>query len=109
MRDVRDALLLVDDQVLDDVEVLGFRLCAQPRRVVAVGAAVVHVNVQVAAPPAACGKIHQALEAERARTPSRRRRPRRARATGAYSSPRVARTVYFPAGSVSVAEPLAWK
>jgi hypothetical protein len=31
------------------------------------------------------------------------------RVTGAYSSPRVATTVYFPAGRVSVAAPLEWK
>ena len=35
-RDVGDALLLVDDQVLDDVQVLGLGLRAQVRRVVAV-------------------------------------------------------------------------
>ncbi len=29
--------------------------------------------------------------------------------TAAYSSPCVASTVYLPAGSVSVAEPFAWK
>ena len=34
-RDVRDALLLVDDQVLDDVQVFGLGLRAQARRVVA--------------------------------------------------------------------------
>ena len=76
-RHVRDPLLLVDDQVLDDVQVLGLGLRAQARRVVAVGAAVVHVHVQVAAPPAAGGQVRQALEAQARRGRRAGRRPRR--------------------------------
>ena len=48
-----NALFLVDDQVLDDVEVLGLRLARQALRRVAVVAAVVHVHVQVGADPVA--------------------------------------------------------
>ena len=45
--DVRDALFLVDEQVVDDVEVLGVLLREQGLRRAAVVAAVVHVHVQV--------------------------------------------------------------
>ena len=51
--DVRDPLLLVDDEIVDDVEILGPRL---PREVVGrvpIGAAVIHVDVQVGAAPRA--------------------------------------------------------
>ena len=51
--DVGDALFLVDDQVLDDVEILGLRLPREVRGRVAVMAAVVHVHVQVGADPVA--------------------------------------------------------
>ncbi len=47
--DVRNALLLVDDQVVDDVEVLGVLLREQRLRRAAIVAAVVHVHVQVGA------------------------------------------------------------
>ena len=55
--DVGDALLLVDDQVLDEVEAFGHGLEGQVRRRVAVVTAVVHVHVQVAAPPAPRGQV----------------------------------------------------
>jgi hypothetical protein len=45
--DVRNALFLVDEQVVNDVEVLGVLLCKQRFRRAAVVAAVVHVHVQV--------------------------------------------------------------
>ena len=49
--DVRDPLLLVDDQVVDEIEPFGARLLRQICGRVAVTAAVVHVDVEVAAPP----------------------------------------------------------
>ena len=45
--DVRDALFLVDEQVVDDVEVFRVLLREQAFRRVAVVAAVIHVHVQV--------------------------------------------------------------
>jgi len=51
--DVRYPALLVDDEVLHHVEVLRPGLEGQPGGVVAIGAAVVHVHVQVTAVPAA--------------------------------------------------------
>ena len=51
--DVRNPLLLVHNQILDDMQVLGARLEREMLRRVAVGATVVHVHVHVPAPPAA--------------------------------------------------------
>ena len=50
--DVGDALLLVHDEILDDVEILGLRLQHEVRRGVAVVPAVIHVHVHVGAHPA---------------------------------------------------------
>src|SRR5689334_15453390 len=47
--DVRNALLLVDDEVVDNVEVLGPRLPCQVLRRVPIMPSVVHVDVQVRA------------------------------------------------------------
>jgi hypothetical protein len=47
IRDVRDPLFLVDEQVVDDVEVLGVLLRKQRFRRGAVVAAVVHVHMEV--------------------------------------------------------------
>jgi len=55
--DVRDPLLFVHDQILDDVQILGTRLECQMRRCVAVGAAVVHVDMDVATPPPRAGRL----------------------------------------------------
>ena len=52
-RDVGEALLLVDDQVVDQIEIFGLALLGEMARRVAIEAAVVHVHVQVAAPPRA--------------------------------------------------------
>ena len=62
IRNVRNPLLFVHDQILDDVQILGARLEGEMRRCVAIGAAVVHVDVHVAAPPAARREIVHALE-----------------------------------------------
>ena len=60
--DVGDALFLVDDEVVHDLEVLGFRLGPKALGVVPVGASVVHVNVEVSARPALPGKLRKRLE-----------------------------------------------
>ena len=60
--DIGNPLFLVDDQILDNVQILGPRLKREMRRGVAVGAAVVHVHVDVAAPPAAGSEIVDAFE-----------------------------------------------
>ena len=55
--DVRDALLLVHDQVIDDGELLAFGLQRKICRRVAVGARVVHMHVHITAHPAACRPV----------------------------------------------------
>ena len=45
--DVGNALFLVDDQVVDDIEIFGARLRRESLEVLAISAAVVHVHVQV--------------------------------------------------------------
>ena len=60
--DVGHPLFLVDDQALDHMNVFGLRLANQPSRIVAVGAAVVHVDVKIAAPDAAGGKVVEPLQ-----------------------------------------------
>ena len=62
--DVRNALLLVDDEVFDDVEAFGLGLELEVRRSISIGAAVVHVDVQIAAPPAARRHVGKAIEDE---------------------------------------------
>src|SRR5207253_9878133 len=52
---VWNPLLLVDDQVLDNREVFRFRLLNHVRRSVAVGASIVHVDVNVSTHPAEAG------------------------------------------------------
>src|SRR4029077_10269216 len=52
VRDVGNALFFVDDEVLDEREVFGGGLRDQMGRRIAVGASVVHVNVNVTANPA---------------------------------------------------------
>ena len=49
-RDVREPLLLVDNQVVDQIQILGARLLGEVRRRIPIEPAVVHVNVKVAAP-----------------------------------------------------------
>ena len=49
--DVRDPLLLVDDEVVDGVEILGPCLPRQIFRRVPIVPAIVHVDVQVGASP----------------------------------------------------------
>ena len=108
-RDVRDALFLVDDQVLDDVQVLGLGLGAEGRR-----------DPRGMCLRSSCGRGGRRSTSP---TPGGRAAARGATpavaspsgvtvtgsVTGAYSRPRVASTLYFPAGSVSVAGPAAWK
>ena len=53
VRDVRNALFLVDDQRIDDIQVLGLGLQHEMRRIVAIKAAIVHVHVGIAADPVA--------------------------------------------------------
>ena len=105
--DVRDALLLVDDQVEDHVQVLGLGHGAQRERRRAVGAAVVHVHVQVAAPPPARRPVGDALERDALRARLARRRRRACGARGRYSSPRVTSSVTGPAGTSTAAPPCA--
>ena len=67
--DIGKALLLVDDQVVHDIEV--FRLClgCEVRRRVAIQTAVIHVHVQVAAPPvAAAAQWSQTFQGDDERT-----------------------------------------
>ncbi len=49
--DIGDPLLLVDDQVVNHVQVLGARLPSEILGGVPIGAAVIHMNVQVGAAP----------------------------------------------------------
>ena len=70
---VRNPLLLVHDQIFHDVDVLGLCLEAEARGIIPVMAAVIHVHVQVAAPPAERRKVHQA-EQRQTLHPGRRRR-----------------------------------
>src|SRR5207247_2415541 len=60
--EVGDALLLVDDQALDHLHVLGFGLEPQGGRGRAVDPAVVHVDVQVAAHVAPGPQVGEAME-----------------------------------------------
>ena len=73
VRDIGNPLLLIDDQILDHVQVLGARLKRQMRRRVAVGTTIVHVDVNVARPPSLCWKVGDALESDTLRdSPTRR-------------------------------------
>jgi len=66
IRDVRDALFLVDDQVVDDVEVFCVGLRQQRLRRAPVVAAVVHVHVQVGGEePAVLGREFVVLQRHR--------------------------------------------
>ena len=56
-RRLRHATLLVHDEVLDNMEILRLGLERESLRVVAVGAAVVHVDVEIAAVPAAALQV----------------------------------------------------
>ena len=47
--DVRDSLLLVDDEVIDDVEIFGPRLSREVLRRVPIVPAIVHVHVEIGA------------------------------------------------------------
>ena len=70
---VRNPLLLVHDQILDDVQILGARLECEMTRRVAIGAAVVHVDMHVPAPPSLSWKVGNALESNPLRhSPTRR-------------------------------------
>ena len=60
--DVRDTALLVDDQVLHDIEILRARLEREMPGCVAVGAAIVHVHVEVRASPPARGQVAEGSE-----------------------------------------------
>ena len=51
IRNIGNALFLVDDQVEDDIEIFSARLLDEVRGRVSVGAAVIHVHVHVAANP----------------------------------------------------------
>jgi hypothetical protein len=60
--DIRDPSLLVHDQVLDQVEVLGLSLKGQAGGRVAVGATIVHVHVQIGAEPAGRRQVRQTVQ-----------------------------------------------
>src|SRR6516162_5809677 len=49
--DIRDALLLVDDEIFNDRKILGRGLGDQVHRRISVSTAVVHVNVNISADP----------------------------------------------------------
>ena len=51
--DVRNPLFLVDDEIVDRVEIFRLGLSRQVRRRVPIDPAVVHVDVEVGAPPPA--------------------------------------------------------
>ena len=109
--DVRDALLLVDDQVVDDRESSARGLQRQVRGRVAVGAAVVHVHMDIAADPAPPGghRSRDAPAASPRHPPWRRRRPRRSARTGTRSGPFITSTCTLPAGTSMSAVPSVWK
>src|ERR1043166_4021442 len=73
-RHVGNPLFLVYDQVLHHVQVLRFGLLAKGMRVGAVGPAVIHVDVEVSAPPARGGEVADPREPE-ARALAGARRP----------------------------------
>ena len=62
VRDVGDALLLVHYKILDDVQVLGLALEREMLRRVAVRPAVVHVHVEIPAPPAQRREIRESIQ-----------------------------------------------
>ena len=69
--DVGDALLFVHHQGLHDVQVLGACLEREVRRGVAVRAAVIHVHVQVAAPPPVRREVGEPLDHDASRDGAR--------------------------------------
>src|SRR6266700_3076007 len=79
VRDVGDALLLVHYKILDDVQILSAALEREMLGRVAVRPAIVHVHVQIPAPPALCRQIRHAIEDDaphrRAASPYRRLGP----------------------------------
>jgi hypothetical protein len=60
--DVRNSPLLVHDQILDEVHVLGPGLPRQTRWRIPVRTAVIHVDMEITAVPAFPGHIPQPLE-----------------------------------------------
>ncbi len=105
--DIRNALLFVDDQVFDNLQVLGRRLGHQVRGGVAVRASVIHVHVNVAAHPLrAClfGKV-QRLQMNRQAgfAPGGNGRP--CCRSNRYSNPFMTSTSALPAGTVISALP----
>ena len=73
VRDVRNSLLFVHNQILDHVQIFGARLKCEMPGGVAIRAAVVHVDMHVAAPPSLAWKVGNALESYTLRdSPTRR-------------------------------------
>ena len=108
VRDVGNALLLVHDQLFDHVQILGARHERQLLRHRAIGAAVVHVHVEIAAVPSSGRQIHEAMHGDAQRLRSLRGHLHAVCVASAYSSPCVTSTVIAPAGTVSVDVPDVW-
>ncbi len=106
--DVRNPPLLIHDEILHQVEVLGPGLKRQVRRGVAVGTAVVHVHVEVGAEPPGGGRSASRVKAIRSGVVESGRRVT-VRLTTRYSGPRDTSTSSSPAGAVTTDEPRLWK
>ncbi len=106
---VGNPAFLVDDQVLHYVQVLRPGLRRQPSRRVAVGTAVVHVHVEIAAVPPSWPEGRPAARATTRTTREELAATLTVRRTTRYSGPWETSTLNLPAGTVTVAAPDTWK